>query len=59
MENVAHAKSVIVAKAIRGYLVPRDPNDDPASVLLDRIRREREPQEAKKPKQLSRGRRAT
>ena len=31
----------ILAKAFRGELVPQDPNDEPASVLLDRIRRER------------------
>ena len=28
----------ILAKAFRGELVPQDPNDEPASVLLDRIR---------------------
>ena len=28
--------------AIRGKLVPQDPNDDPASVLLKRIRAEKE-----------------
>ena len=31
----------ILAKAFRGELVPQDPNDEPASVLLDRIRQER------------------
>lgn len=31
----------ILAKAFRGDLVPQDPTDEPASVLLDRIRRER------------------
>lgn len=31
----------ILAKAFRGELVPQDPNDEPASVLLDRIRASR------------------
>jgi type I restriction enzyme S subunit len=34
-------ESAILAKAFRGELVPQDPNDEPASVLLDRIRAER------------------
>ncbi len=32
----------ILAKAFRGELVPQDPSDEPASVLLARIRKERE-----------------
>lgn len=31
----------LLAKAFRGELVPQDPNDEPASVLLDRIRTQR------------------
>lgn len=34
-------EQAILAKAFRGELVPQDPNDEPASVLLDRIRAER------------------
>ena len=39
---VAKAKSKILDLAIRGQLVPQDPNDEPASVLLERIRAEKE-----------------
>lgn len=34
-------EAAILAKAFSGELVPQDPNDEPASVLLDRIRAER------------------
>ncbi|MFK4028020.1 type I restriction endonuclease subunit S [Stutzerimonas balearica] len=43
----------ILAKAFRGELVPQDPNDEPASVLLERIKAQR----AAAPK-ARRGRRA-
>ena len=40
--NIANAKSKILDLAIRGKLVPQDPNDEPASVLLECIRAEKE-----------------
>ena len=40
--SIAKAKSKILDLAIRGKLVPQDPNDEPASVLLERIRAEKE-----------------
>ena len=41
-DAITAAKSKILSLAIRGKLVPQDPNDEPASVLLERIRAERE-----------------
>jgi type I restriction enzyme, S subunit len=39
--QLAWLDSAILAKAFRGELVPQDANDEPASVLLERIRAER------------------
>ena len=41
-ETIKLTKSKILDFAIRGKLVPQDPNDEPASVLLERIRAEKE-----------------
>ena len=41
-ELIKQTKSKILDLAIRGKLVPQDPNDEPASVLLERIRAEKE-----------------
>ena len=44
-ENAAYLLSnldqAVLAKAFRGELVPQDPDDEPASVLMERIREER------------------
>ena len=39
---ISKAKSKILDLAIRGQLVPQDPADEPASVLLERIKAEKE-----------------
>ncbi len=45
-------EQAILTKAFRGELVPQDPNDEPASALLERIQTDRQPSEHR------RGRRA-
>ena len=39
--NAQQLKNAILQEAITGRLVPQDPNDEPASVLLDKIRKEK------------------
>lgn len=39
-ERLAEVEEAILARAFRGELVPQDPNDEPASELLERIRAE-------------------
>jgi type I restriction enzyme S subunit len=39
--SIDHLTQSILAKAFRGELVPQDPNDEPASVLLERIKAQR------------------
>ncbi|MFK7988814.1 MAG: restriction endonuclease subunit S [Sandaracinaceae bacterium] len=48
--------AAVLAKAFRGELVPQDPNDEPASVLLERIRAQRQ---AEKPKNKPRRKRGS
>lgn len=40
-KRIDHLTQSILAKAFRGELVPQDPNDEPASVLLQRIKTQR------------------
>lgn len=40
--NAQQLKNAILQEAIEGRLVPQDPNDEPASALLARIRQEKE-----------------
>lgn len=39
--NAQQLKNSILQEAIEGRLVPQDPNDEPASVLLEKIRKEK------------------
>jgi type I restriction enzyme S subunit len=52
IDRLEHLDRSILAKAFRGELVEQDPNDEPASVLLERIRAEREQQTQGKAKKL-------
>jgi len=40
--NAQQLRNSMLQEAIEGRLVPQDPNDEPASILLDRIRKEKE-----------------
>jgi len=47
-QYVDSLKQSILAKAFRGELVPQDPNDEPATVLLERIREARSTEPSKR-----------
>jgi len=49
----------ILKKAFSGQLVEQDPNDEPASVLLERIKAEKEKQKKSSPKKKKSGKRKT
>ena len=42
--NTKQLRQKILDLAIRGKLVPQDPNDEPAAVLLERVSAEKERQ---------------
>jgi type I restriction enzyme, S subunit len=54
LQQAEALRQSILKKAFEGKLVPQDPNDEPASVLLERIRRERKNKEEKNVKKKRR-----
>jgi type I restriction enzyme, S subunit len=56
--QVEQLTPMLLAKAFRGELVTQDPNDEPASVLIERIRSVREAQPAQT-KRISTGKKTT
>lgn len=55
VDQIDRLDQSILAKAFRGELVPQDPNDEPASVLLERIKAEREAAKGKKKRRRKKG----
>lgn len=56
LKRAERLRQAILKRAFEGRLVPQDPDDEPASSLLDHIRAERESREAAKPKRTPRTR---
>jgi type I restriction enzyme S subunit len=52
LARAARLRQSILKRAFEGKLVPQNPNDEPASVLLARIRAEREAANTAKPKKM-------
>ena len=55
-EGLGDLTQSLLAKAFRGDLVPQDPKDEPASALLDRLRKDRESAAGKPAKKAARKR---
>jgi restriction endonuclease S subunit len=51
--DVEAGERALLSKAFRGELVPQDPSDEPADVMLARLRDAREPAPAKRPRRGS------
>ena len=58
LKRVGLLRQSILKQAFCGQLVPQDPEDEPASALLERIREERAVAEAAKPKRMQTRRRS-
>jgi type I restriction enzyme, S subunit len=56
LKQAESLRQSILKKAFEGKLVPQEPNDEPASVLLARIKAERESSKAEAPRQRQRER---
>jgi len=54
--SIERLTPAVLAKAFRGDIVPQEPNDEPASVLLERIRAKRAERPKKKAGRKARGR---
>lgn len=52
-ERINHLTQSILAKAFRGELVPQDPHDEPATLLLERIKAQRAIAKAKNGRQAA------
>lgn len=50
LNDAEKLKQAVLKKAFSGELIPQDPDDEPASVLLDRIRAERAAEQRANPK---------
>ena len=53
LKRAERLRQSILKHAFSGKLVPQDPNDEPASVLLEKIQKEKEPQQPKPKKRTT------
>jgi len=54
MDRASHLRQSVLRSAFTGQLVPQDPTDEPASILLERIRTERSTSVTQRPARRSR-----